>query len=191
MQLTAHLDASVLFFGRQPSQSKTPPSLNRACLCLLEPRLLFPTCSNRLQGGFNQVFIARLQALSPPHDRPRRFARQESMFHNKQRELTHEGMQVTHRVPVQHLNHVTGEMKDIKPRRDHVKAHQDVPAVAKEQLPELTKTVVSTFWSHVCRSCAGFLLEKEKKILLDLTAGLVLICDSCSLNLFFKEKLIN
>lgn len=57
------------------------------------PCLLFPTCSNRLQGGSNQVFIARLQAFSLPHDRPRRFARQESGVHNKQEELTHEGMQ--------------------------------------------------------------------------------------------------
>lgn len=94
MQLTAHLDASVLAFWEATLQVSTPPSLNPCMFVFAGPCLLFPTCSNRLLGGSNQVFIARPQAfLSLPHDRPRRFARQESVVHNKQEELTHEGMQ--------------------------------------------------------------------------------------------------
>lgn len=93
MQLTAHLDASVLIFWKATLPVSTPPSLNPCMFVFAGPGLLFPTCSNRLQGGSNQVFIARLQAFSLPHDRPRRFTRQESMVHSKQEELTHEGMQ--------------------------------------------------------------------------------------------------
>lgn len=52
--------------------------------------LLFPTCSNRLWGGYNQVFIAWLEAV--PQQQGCSFTQQEFKVHN-QDEHTHIGTQ--------------------------------------------------------------------------------------------------
>lgn len=94
MQLTAHLDASVLVFWEATLPVSTPPSLNPCMFVFAGPCLLFPNLLKPAAGRFQPGFYCTAAGVfSLPHDRPRRFARQESVVHNKQEELTHEGMQ--------------------------------------------------------------------------------------------------
>lgn len=94
MQLTAHLDASVLVFWKATLPVSNTPFLKPMHVCVCWPLSPFPNLLKPAAGRFQPGFYCTAAGVfSLPHDRPRRFTRQESVVHNKQEELTHEGMQ--------------------------------------------------------------------------------------------------
>lgn len=94
MQLTAHLDASVLVFWEATLPVSDAPFLKPMHVCVCWSLSPFPNLLKPAAGRFQPGFYCTAAGVfSLPHDRPRRFARQESVDHNKQEELTHEGMQ--------------------------------------------------------------------------------------------------
>lgn len=111
------------FFGRQPSQSLTPPSLNPCMFVFAGPCLLFPTCSNRLLGGSNQVFIARLQAFFLSLTTGLAVSLDRNLWSTTSRKSSHTKAcrgSVTRWIPGQNFNHAIGAMKDVKLKRVHV-----------------------------------------------------------------------
>lgn len=116
------------FLGGEPSQSLTPPSLNPCMFVFAGPCLLFPTCSNRLLGGSNQVFIARLQAFFLSLTTGLAVSLDRNLWSTTSRKSSHTKAcrgSVTGWIPGQNFNHAIGAMKDVKLKRVHVKVHRD------------------------------------------------------------------